>query len=174
MAQSSIKIKPCKFPNCLYYPSFGGDGYCWRHQSSESKSAKNATIYTAKKERKRRDADNKNLPGNVASLGEWFTYHIQNSKRQCDNCGADLWDYGYMDWSGSQHHILNKDKFPSVKTNLLNHLVLGMYCCHSQWHTSEANASKMTCFPLAEQIVIKLFPLLTYEEIKKIPYIYTL
>jgi len=101
-------------------------------------------------------------------LGVWFNYFTINAIRICENCDASLSHYNDEDWFGSQHHILEKSKFPSVAGNLNNHMVLGKWCCHSQWHTSMLNASKMQCFYLAKHRVQKLLPKLTEAELNKV------
>ena len=102
-------------------------------------------------------------------LDMWFRYFMVNAKRECENCEASLTHYNEEDWMGSQHHILEKSIYPSVAGNLNNHMVLGKWCCHGQWHTSLENASKMECFELAKIRIRKLLPSLTPEEANRIP-----
>lgn len=106
-----------------------------------------------------------------SGLDKYFGYHMANSKRVCDNCGKSLKSYKDVDWRGSQHHVLDKAIYPSIKSNLLNHMVLGRWCCHSQWHTSWENAAKMKVFPMAIDIIQKLYPFLKPEEKRKLPVI---
>lgn len=85
-------------------------------------------------------------------LEAWFKNKMKLPK-VCENCGARLDSLNEKAWHGSQHHILDKALFPSVKTHDLNHLVLGFYCCHSQWHTSIENAKKMPIWNHAKRKV---------------------
>lgn len=101
-------------------------------------------------------------------LDSWFKYFIVNAPKRCENCNTSLAHYNDEDWFGSQHHILEKSRFPSVAGNLNNHMVLGKWCCHSQWHTSMDNASKMRCFDLAKLRVKKLLPQLTEAELNRV------
>ncbi len=85
-------------------------------------------------------------------LENWFKMKMRLPK-VCDNCGTRLNSLNEKEWRGSHHHILDKSLFPSVKTHDLNHLVLGFYCCHSQWHTSIENAKKMPIWNYAKRKV---------------------
>lgn len=105
-------------------------------------------------------------------LGFWFNYFMINAKKRCENCDASLEHYNEEDWRGSQHHILEKSIFPSVAGNLVNHMVLGKWCCHGQWHSSLLNASKMDCFYLAKSRVQRLLPKLTEQERNRVDEIF--
>ncbi|HEY9342153.1 MAG TPA: hypothetical protein VIQ23_11260 [Hanamia sp.] len=107
-------------------------------------------------------------------LKNWFKFHMINSKMVCENCGEDLSHYNENDWKGCQHHVLEKSIFHSVSTVLNNHVVLGKWCCHSQFHTSMLNASKMNIFDKCTKIVNELYPLLTNEEKGKISEYYNI
>lgn len=109
-----------------------------------------------------------------SELNAWFEDKMINSIPVCENCGKSLFGLNDVDWKGSQHHVLEKSLFPSVKTHPLNHLVLGRWCCHPQWHTSMLNASKMKIFPKAKGIVLVLFEFLTPREKSKISKYYEL
>lgn len=120
-----------------------------------------------------------NTPANVALLEEkgivkkadlegWFLMQMHSNEKICQNCGISLYHLNEWAWRGSQHHVLEKSLFPSVATNPANHLVLGYYCCHSQFHTSMLNASKMPIFAKAKEIVKILYPLLPQEEKRRI------
>ena len=87
--------------------------------------------------------ENLELVNKKKELDEWFAYHMQNSKKVCENCGADLSHYNKKDWYGSQHHVLEKSIFYSVSAVLSQHGVLGQWCCPSQFHTSMFNARNM-------------------------------
>lgn len=105
-------------------------------------------------------------------LDKWFEYHIEHSKMICENCGKDLSNYSYEDWRASQHHIIEKSKIngcPSVSCELDNHAVLGKWCCHAQWHTSQANAIKMPVFKTAKQRFELFKNKIAEEERRKIP-----
>ena len=101
-------------------------------------------------------------------LEMWYKYFMVNAKKECENCEISLAHYNEADWLSSQHHILEKSIFPSVAGNLNNHMVLGKWCCHGQWHSSFHNANKMTCFGLAKLRVKKLIPFLQPEELNKL------
>ena len=171
----SIKIKPCKSEGCLLPPKLGYAGYCgWNHLPDELKEKigskrklqiknQNAVKYASVKLRAAKYKEN-------TELELWFRYHMINSEKKCENCGADLSNYNDKDWKGSQHHIIDKSGIngcPSVSTELLNHGVLGKWCCHSQWHTSYENAQKMPFFKVALER-FKLFKGRIIEE-SKIP-----
>lgn len=154
---SSIKTKKCKC-GCGKYPAIGCGGYSYSCMPDDLKEKvggkrklqiqkRNAAKYASTKLRMTNYQDN-------SALKNWFKFHMINSKMKCENCGADLSHYNETDWKGSQHHIIEKSGVngcPSVSTNLLNHGVLGKWCCHSQWHTSYANAVKMPFFKIAKE-----------------------
>ena len=107
----------------------------------------------AKKSAKRIEQDKLDrVNGSGDELDLWFKMKMRLPK-VCDNCGARLDRLNDKEWRGSQHHILDKALFPSVKTHDLNHIVLGFYCCHSQWHTSIENAKKMSIWGYAKRKV---------------------
>ena len=177
MIRSAIKQKKCKC-GCGRIPTISCNGFyyaCMPDELKEKVGSKrrlqikknNAAKYAATKLRMGRysaDVDLKN----------WFRFHMINSKMQCENCGADLSSYNEKDWKGSQHHVLEKSIFHSVSTVLDNHVVLGKWCCHSQFHTSMLNASKMNIFDKCTKIVNELYPLLTNEEKGKISEYYNI
>jgi ribosomal protein L37E len=99
----------------------------------------------------------------------WFKGKMATSPMVCQNCGASLVHYSEKDWHGSQHHILDKAIFKSIATNPYNHLVLGMWCCHSQWHTSWDNASKMPIFKQAQMKFRYFESAISENEIRRIP-----
>jgi hypothetical protein len=157
----------CEFNKCKY-PVFGTDkntgiGYCRSHQFLRTDIDKRSIIQKAisknvskneisKVRRLKSMEENLELVNKKKELDEWFVYHMQNSKKVCENCGADLSHYNKKDWYGSQHHIIEKSPTngcPSVAAELLNHGVLGKWCCHPQWHTSYSNAQKMPFFKIA-------------------------
>lgn len=109
-------------------------------------------------------------------LKEWFKYHMANSPKICENCGASLKHYNEKDWMGSQDHIIEKSEVngcPSVAAVLENHCVLGKWCgCHGQKHTSNLNLSRMPIFPLLKERFAKFEHLIAQEERKKIPNIF--
>ena len=171
MIRSAIKQKKCKC-GCGRIPTISCNGFyyaCMPDELKEKVGSKrrlqikknNAAKYAATKLRmKKYSAD--------VDLKNWFKFHMINSKMKCENCGADLSSYNEKDWKGSQHHVLEKSIFPSVSTDLRNHVVLGKWCCHSQFHTSMMNASKMKIFNKCIEIVNSLRPLLTNIEQGKI------
>lgn len=105
-------------------------------------------------------------------VSEWFRFHMEHSVKRCENCGADLSNYKEKDWRGSQHHIIEKSEIngcPSVAAEILNHGVLGKWCCHSQWHTSWDNAQKMPFFSIAKDRFETFKHLIHKSEQRKIP-----
>lgn len=147
-----------------------GHGYCKNHQ------------YLRPPKEKREQVNHRGLfvreiePIQVGEndLAAWFKDKMKNSPRVCQNCGKSLLGLNDTDWMGSQHHVLYKEHFKSVKSHPNNHLVLGKFCCHTQIHTSHENAAKMDIFPKAKEIVISLLSELTKEELRRIPKIYNL
>jgi len=166
MPYSSIKKKKCKHLGCEKYPVISGKGYCMQHIPQEVKEK----LQSKRKEYQKRMTKNASISRNIHKaqknddLANWFKEKMDKSVRVCENCGASLKHYNASDWLGCQHHVLEKSLFHTTATNPLNHLVLGKWCCHSQWHTSMSNASKMPIFAKAKDIVIQLYPLLTQEE----------
>ena len=175
MIRSAIKQKKCKC-GCGRMPTISCNGFyyaCMPEELKEKVGSKrrlqikknNAAKYAATKLRMGRysaDVDLKN----------WFRFHMINSKMQCENCGADLSSYNEKDWKGSQHHIIEKSGVngcPSVATEILNHGVLGKWCCHSQWHTSYFNAQKMPFFKIAKERFDLFKNKIREEELNKIP-----
>lgn len=77
------------------------------------------------------------------NLENWFKFHMEHSDKKCEGCGKSLANLKDREWKGSHHHILPKSLFGSVSGELINHAVLGYYCCHPQIHTSYENAQKM-------------------------------
>jgi len=154
-----IKSKPCNAPNCLL-PRFSG-GYCKRHGYLKVSKPKREPVdrNLFKREVK--------APENNYDLNKWFEEKMK-SDHICENCGKSLAGLNNFEWRASQHHILEKSKFDSLKAHPLNHLVLGFYCCHGQWHTSMLNASKMPIFSKAKKIVLELLPLIPKDEIKHV------
>lgn len=172
---SSIKKKTCKC-GCGKYPTLGCSGFNYNCMPEEikakvgekkdlQKKAANARKYASTKLRMAKYQEN-------SELKNWFKFHMINSKMECENCGADLSHYNDNDWKGSQHHIIEKSGVngcPSVSTELLNHGVLGKWCCHSQWHSSYSNAQKMPFFEIAKKRFELFKDKISPDEWKKIP-----
>lgn len=129
-----------------------------------------------------------------SGLDKYFEHHMINSIPKCENCGLEAhWlvkeyedkkqqeAYRLM-WRASQAHVLAKKDnfggFPSVSTNLSNHLVLfpswgGYLCgCHDEFDSSYEKAAMMPIFKKAADIVQSLYPLLSHEEKSRLPEIY--
>jgi hypothetical protein len=125
--------------------------------------------------------------GGERELDKYFDYHMKHSEPVCMNCGlradwlleqqadAKKAEVYKMIWRSSQAHVLEKKNsiggFPSVSTNLLNHLVLfphfaGLCNCHGEFDSSEERMARMKVFPLAVDIVRQLFPFIAIEERK--------
>ncbi len=170
-----IKRKTCKC-GCSKYPTISCKGYNYECLPTEFKKE----ICDKKRLQQRKRNTTKRITAKLRTdsykdnneLELWFRYHMLNSKKVCENCGANLRHYNEKDWLGSQHHVLEKSIFPSVKVNLDNHIILGKWCCHSQFHTSMLNASKMNIFPKCREIVKKLYPFLTDREKGKLSEFY--
>lgn len=122
-----------------------------------------------------------------SGLDKYFDYHMTNSFPKCDNCGMVAeWlleeKYAHV-WRGCQAHVLRKKDniggFPSVATNLTNHLVLfpgyGKYLCgcHDLFDSSYEAMAKMAVFPKAIDIINQLYPFIAKEERKYLPEIIT-
>src|SRR5574337_1390690 len=168
---STIKRKTCKC-GCLRLPTLGCAGYSYQCMPEELK----AKVGDKKKLQQKRlnaskYASTKLRMDNYKSKYElqlWFMFHMVNSKRECENCGADLSHYNATEWKGSQHHIAEKSLCPSVESNIYNHGVLGYYCCHSQWHSSFLNSSKMPFMKIAKQRFQLFKHLIPAEELRKV------
>ncbi len=102
-------------------------------------------------------------------LFNWFEEKMKTSEPRCENCGQKINKANIRVWRGSQHHILEKSLFPSISAHPLNHGVLGMYCCHGQWHTSWENAQKMPFFKIALERFMAFEKDIAPEERRKIP-----
>lgn len=156
---SKIKIKYCNCsPDCKRYPTkyCGDKNYnCLTDEEKQvigtrNKLFKKKQAYNNAQKRMIHIAQNK-VSEDAQKLVLWFKYQMQVSKKVCENCGASLDHYTEKEWYGSQHHIIEKKLCPSVASHPQNHLVLGFWCCHSQWHTSWLNSSKMPCFEEAKR-----------------------
>lgn len=172
MAYSTIEKKRCKC-GCGKYPALGYGGYSYSCAPEEIKEKvgsrrdmirKNKNTRNAIKVKLRAEIREKDRLEGKDDLEAWFLLQMHSNEKICDNCGISLAHLNEWAWRGSQHHCLEKSLFPSVATNPINHLVLGYYCCHQQFHTSMLNASKMPVFQKAKEIVEILYPLLTDRE----------
>lgn len=142
-----------------------------RQIKEQSNQPKEKKIYRIPKvsEKKKKQQEELKKSLEPTPLEKYFMFHMKHSDMVCDNCGKSLRHYNAVDWRGSQHHIFEKQHFKSLEANLDNHLVLGKWCCHPQWHTNYQNASKMEAFKLAIPIIKKLYPLIPQNEIRFIP-----
>lgn len=133
--------------------------------------------------------------GGDNEMDKYFDYHMKNSFPRCDNCGMEAkWllepqedkekaKMYLLMWRASQAHVLRKKDgiggFPSIATNLTNHLVLfprwgGYLCgCHDLYDSSYENMAKMAVFPKAIDIINQLYPFIKTEEKKYLPEIIT-
>jgi DNA-directed RNA polymerase subunit N (RpoN/RPB10) len=103
------------------------------------------------------------------ALDKWFADKM-TSPRICENCGKDLSSLSDKDWKGSQHHILEKSLFTSVKTHVLNHLVLGRWCCHPVVTQDPEKIIEMRCFEKAKARVKAMRNDIIFTELRRIPY----
>lgn len=163
--------KPCQSSGCIY-PIFSHN-YCKFHQgkrTDEKYKSRKSISQTHIEKMKEKVNGNGVVEKNEdeEKMNEWFLEGMK-AEKICDNCGKSLKSYNEKDWRGSQHHVLEKSLYPSVKTNPLNRLRLGKWCCHHVWHSSWERASQMRVFPKAIEIIKKLYPLLTRDERRKIP-----
>lgn len=141
-----------------------------------------ASLMLAKQKEKNKLRSLIQSPKNIAILEEkgivkdsdlelWYRMQMKSNERICDNCGKSLAHYNDWSWRSSQNHIVDKSHLngcPSVATNPLNHNVLGMWCCHSQWGTSFLNQSKMPCFEAAKSKFQLFKHLIPQEQLRKI------
>lgn len=181
---STIAKKKCKCsPDCKKYPTLGYNGFNFSCAPEEIKEKVGSRKDLIRKNKNTRNAIRVKMRGEIREkdrlegendLEAWFLLQMHSNERICDNCGVSLHYLNEWAWRGSQHHCLEKSLFLSVATNPVNHLVLGYYCCHSQWHSSMLNASKMPCFSKAKEIVEMLYPLLTDREKGRISEYYQL
>lgn len=137
-------------------------------------------------EKKKKEIKEQKESGGEAGLDKYFDYHMANSFPKCDNCGmVAKWlleeKYKFL-WRSCQAHVLPKKKeiggFPSVATNLTNHLVLfphfaGLCNCHGRFDSSYEEMAKMNIFQKAIDIINQLYPLIKTEERKYLPEIIT-
>lgn len=176
-------MKTCQAKKCIY-PVFGG-GYCKTHQYKRADFDRRSPIQKYYDNLKKDGCVNKDgglivsklkevieKRRSVDDLQKWFEFHMEHSEMKCENCGADLSHYNERDWRGSQHHIIEKSKIngcPSVSCEIDNHGVLGKWCCHPQWHTSQENASKMPFFKIAKERFELFKNKISEPEQRKIP-----
>jgi hypothetical protein len=160
MAYSTIQKKHCKCsPDCDKWPTMSCFGYWFGHLPEQLAKKAGTRRKVAIKNKNRRTAiahkvriAQKEVDGGYAeNLTLWFKYQMSVSQKVCENCGASLAHYNEDDWYGSQHHIVEKSLCPSVASHPQNHLILGKWCCHSQWHSCWHNASLMPIFVEAKR-----------------------
>lgn len=129
------------------------------------------------KEKEQKEA----LGGELSPLDQWFEDRMKESAPVCAECGMDAqWvlqpQYNKI-WKACQAHILPKKKgaFPSVAAHPLNHIVLfpswGGHLCgdHGFYDSNWYNATTMKIWPIVEQRVWELYPLLNEAEKKRLP-----
>lgn len=181
---STIRKKRCKCStSCKLYPNVGWEGYAMKHAPLSLKMRMEDKTKRQKSEANKRKlnkvkslySSDANLESVVkymskGELKEWFNFHMEISTKRCENCGTSLQHYNRLDWFGCQAHILPKSLFPSVATNLNNHMVLCKWgSCHGDFDSSWQKAQSMAVFQLAKERY-KLFEKeIAIEEIRKIP-----
>jgi hypothetical protein len=117
--------------------------------------------------------DKNKIKNGELTLDQWFEYHIEHSDWICENCGSILQPKDEETMKSFQAHILPKNKFLSVATDINNRMLLGAITqpcsCHGQYDSNWNNAAKMPVFSIA----LERFPLfahkLTDEEIRRLP-----
>lgn len=177
----------CEAPEKCKYPVFSTDkitrkGYCKSHANKyRTDLDRRSIINKAMAKQERLNTKIRSLSDNDGNLDmvvkfmikgelqEWFNYHMSINEKRCENCKTSLRHYNRLDWYGSQHHIIEKHLCPSVATNYDNHMVLGKWCCHGQFHSSYMNAQKMLCFPLAVERFQLFKDKIALNEVKNIP-----
>jgi hypothetical protein len=174
MGYSSIKRKSCKEEGCTKMQQISCAGYCWAHCpegiKSKFKSKRDLQIKksnAAKSAATRLRGLQKEINGDN-ELELWFKNKVATSTKICENCGRNLNGLNDWEWRGCQHHIVEKSLCPSVASNSYNHGVLGYYCCHSQWHTSFLNSSKMPFMEIAKQRFNLFKHLIPADEMRKV------
>ena len=105
---------------------------------------------------------------------QWYILQISLCNWVCENCGIRIIPVSELVQFSVQAHILPKNKFPSVKMHLDNHLTLGVSdcSCHKKWDLSWESAKKMHVFPVARSKIVKLLPHLTQKELSILPDIF--
>jgi hypothetical protein len=90
---------------------------------------------------------------NDPALAAFYSYHFTISTWHCQNCNAYIPHSHAWQLFAAQCHILDKDKYPEVRGNILNRLHL---CapCHMDWDSSWAKARKMPIFFAAKKLVL--------------------
>lgn len=102
-------------------------------------------------------------------LRAWYAHFMKYSPKVCENCLKSLDTYSESDWFGCHHHILEKSLFPSVKLNMLNHIVLCKWECHAIVTADPSKIVDMAIFKKAKEIVRIIKPNVVFSEIRRIP-----
>lgn len=131
----------------------------------------------------KRAAQKVELGGEETDLQKWFNHFMEISEPVCAECGTRA-DWVKLPgnekiWRACQAHILSKKKnfgFPSLATNLDNHIVLfpswGGHLCgdHGFYDSGWYNASTMKIWPnIVKMFKTKLNSLIPAHERKNIP-----
>lgn len=119
----------------------------------------------------------------MITLSDWFDLKMRTSTPICMECGMEA--YWLLEpkneniWKACQAHILPKKKemFPSIATNLDNHMILfpswgGHLCgCHGFYDSGWYNATTMKVWDkiVVKTFVEKLYPNIALSERRKIP-----
>lgn len=180
--RTQIEKKHCKCKECqsnpesAKWPTMSCFGYFYAHlpENLAKKAGTRKQLQVRNQNRNKAIAHKvriaqKEVDGGYAEkLSLWFKYQMTVSEKICENCGVSLANYNEDDWYGSQHHIVEKSLCPSVATHTDNHLVLGKWCCHSQWHTSWGNAKDMNCFEEAKRKFELFKDCIDSDELRKV------
>lgn len=107
------------------------------------------------------------------TLVEYFNYHIQQDDPSCDNCGIPLIFYNRNIAISCQAHIVPKEFFKSVMSNIHNHLTLGglnQKCkCHGQYDSNWKNAQKMPVIEIVKTKFLLFKNDIAKSEIRRLP-----
>lgn len=146
----------------------------WQFRAEENKKKSSKKVNTTKPNQ----ASKKNVCLPLATpfaLKQWYIYHVNSCIWVCENCQNPIIPLSEWHQFSAQAHILPKEHFPSVKLVLDNHLVLGHTdcSCHKKWDNTWEDAFSMPVFATAKQRVGKFIHLLSDEELKRLPSIFT-
>lgn len=150
--------------NVLIYASGRCYNHYWisRRNAAFNKSKSRFILY-----------DKNKIANGELTLNEWFKHHVANSNWVCENCGAILQPNNDKIARSFQAHILPKNIFRSVSTDINNRMLLGAMnypCnCHGQYDSNWDNASQMKIFPIALDRFLLFAHKLSNSEIGKLP-----
>ena len=109
-----------------------------------------------------------------SEIWDWFLDRRKEMTGICKNCGEETSKNDDKYFHYSICHILEKSNFPSVATNENNFIELCYFgnSCHSNMDHKKLTVQDMNCFEEIIDKVKKMYPLLTQEEIRRLPKIF--